>query len=72
MKDIINDLNKGGVSFYRCHRSYIVNINHVKEVNYKDSYIVMSNDDKCYMSRQQKTDIREILDRMVRGNDISL
>ncbi|MGE5629996.1 MAG: LytR/AlgR family response regulator transcription factor [Caulobacteraceae bacterium] len=72
LKDIINDLNKSGVSFYRCHRSYIINVNHVKEVNYKDSYIIMSNGDKCYMSRQQKGEIKEVLDRMVRDNDISV
>lgn len=70
LKDIIDDLNKGEEIFYRCHRSYIVNINHIKEVNYKDSYIIMSDDSKCYMARQQKAEMKEILDRMVRGNDI--
>lgn len=69
LKDIINDLNKSGEHFFRCHRSYIININHVKEVNYKDSYIIMSNDEKCFMSRQQKSEIKEVLDRMVQGND---
>jgi len=72
LKDIINDLNKGGNNFYRCHRSYIININHVKEANYKDSYLIMSNGDKCYMSRQQKAEIKEILDRMVGNDDISI
>jgi two-component system, LytTR family, response regulator AgrA len=69
LKDIINELNKSGENFYRCHRSYIININHVKEVNYKDSYIIMSNDEKCFMSRQQKSEIKEVLDRMVQEND---
>lgn len=68
LKDIINELNKNGEHFYRCHRSYIININHIKEVNYKDSYIIMSSDEKCYMSRQQKSEIKEILDRMVQEN----
>lgn len=69
LKDIINDLNKNGESFYRCHRSYIININHVKEVNYRDSYIIMSGGERCYMSRQQKGEIRQVLDRMVQEND---
>lgn len=68
LKDIINELNKNGKYFYRCHRSYIVNINHIKEVNYKDSYIIMSGDEKCYMSRQQKGEIKGVLDRMVQDN----
>lgn len=70
LKDIINDLNKGGEFFYRCHRSYIININYVKEVNYRGSFIIMSNGDKCFMSRKQKAEMKEILDRMVRNNDI--
>ncbi len=69
LKDIINDLNKNSENFYRCHRSYIININHVKEVNYKDSYIVMSSDERCYMSRQQKGEIRKVLDRMAERDD---
>jgi len=69
LKNIINDLNENGENFYRCHRSYIININHVKEVNYKDSYIVMSSGEKCYMSRQQKGEIRILLDRMAQKDD---
>ncbi len=68
LKDIIGELNKSSESFYRCHRSYIINITHVQQVNYKDSYIIMSNCEKCYISRQQKSEIREILDRMVQEN----
>ncbi len=69
LKDIIKDLNKNGESFYRCHRSYIININHVKEVNYRDSCIIMSNGEKCYMSRQQKSEMRNILGRMGQDYD---
>lgn len=72
LKDIINDLNKNGESFCRCHRSYIININHVKEVNYRDSHIIMSNGEKCYMSRQQKGEIRDVLGRAVQEYDSSI
>ncbi|MGE5678524.1 MAG: LytR/AlgR family response regulator transcription factor [Pseudomonadota bacterium] len=68
LKDIISELNKSSESFYRCHRSYIINIAHVQQVNYKESYIVMSNSEVCYISRQQKSEIKGILDRMVKEN----
>ncbi len=64
MKDIIEELNKNEVQFYRCHRSYIININHIREANFKDSCLVMSNGERCFIARQQKGEIKEILDRM--------
>jgi hypothetical protein len=32
----------------------------------------MSNEEKCFMSRQQKSEIKEVLDRMVQEDDIPL
>jgi len=69
LKDTIHELNKNGENFYRCHRSYIININQVKEANYKGSYVIMQNDEKCFISRQQKGEIKEVLDRMVQEHD---
>lgn len=69
LKDIIDELNRNGVQFYRCHRSYIVNISHIKEVDYKDAHLIMSNGEKCYMARQQKGEIKELMDRMVYDHD---
>jgi len=69
LKDMIHELNKNGENFYRCHRSYIININQVKEVNYKESYVIMLNDEKCFISRQQKGEMKEVLDRVIQEND---
>lgn len=37
-------------SFYRCHKSFIVNKNHIAEVNYKSREITMTNGEICYAS----------------------
>lgn len=36
--------------FARCHRSYLVNKNHIKEINLKERTITMSNGDVCFAS----------------------
>ncbi len=61
LKDITSELNKNGILFYRCHRSYLININHIKEVNFKEMFIEMSNKSRCYLSRQKKKEIMELL-----------
>lgn len=49
MKDIIIKLNED--DFYRVHRSYIVNLKHINEVNYKGMYVIVDNGDYCNLSR---------------------
>lgn len=36
--------------FYRCHRSFIINRQKIKEINLKEHIIIMSNDAVCYAS----------------------
>lgn len=36
--------------FYRCHRSYCLNRNHIREVNVKKRTIIMSNGDVCLVA----------------------
>lgn len=41
--------------FFRPHRSYIININHIKKYVRNDGgYLIMSNDDKVDVSRRKK------------------
>lgn len=47
LKDIEPSLDS---RFARCHRSYLVNKNHIKEINLKERTITMSNGDICFAS----------------------
>lgn len=47
LKDIQEKLPK---SFYRCHKSYIVNRDKISEINRKTNTIVMTNGEECYVS----------------------
>jgi two-component system response regulator AgrA len=37
-------------NFYRCHKSYIVNKNKIKEIDKKNNIVIMINDEECYAS----------------------
>lgn len=47
MKDVESKLDE---NFYRCHRSYIVNIKKIDCINKKDRIIIMTNGEECYIS----------------------
>ena len=36
--------------FYRCHRSYLINRDHIKEIDLKERIVIMSNDEICLAS----------------------
>ncbi|MGM7634407.1 LytR/AlgR family response regulator transcription factor [Bacillus sp. Hm123] len=36
--------------FYRCHKSYIINLQHVREINKKERTLTMINGETCYIS----------------------
>lgn len=36
--------------FYRCHRSFLVNKNNIREIDYEEKVIHMINGEECYMS----------------------
>ena len=57
MKDIIIKLNED--DFYRVHKSYIVNLKHINEIDYKDMYVVMDNGDVCNLSRNYAKGLAE-------------
>lgn len=61
LKDIIKELNKVNKFFYRCHRSYIVNLKHIEQIDFKNLAIEMSNGCNCYLSRQKKREIKEYI-----------
>jgi len=53
-------------NFYRPHRSYFVNIENIKEFNKKDGgYLIMKNNKKVSISRDNKETFYKVLDQMM-------
>ena len=50
LKDISETLDE---RFYQCHRSYLINKNHISEIDIKERNILMINNDVCYASAKQ-------------------
>jgi len=45
--------------FFRTHRSYIVNLNHIKKVDKKDFILIMNNDAEVYLAQDKKNQLLE-------------
>lgn len=55
--DIQNTLPDG---FIRVHKSYIINMAHIKEIHYADSEIILSGGTSVYFSRTYRSIVREL------------
>ncbi|SDZ68253.1 two-component system, AgrA family, response regulator AgrA [Evansella caseinilytica] len=53
--------------FYRCHKSYIVNLQHVKYIDKKNRKLTMANDEVCYVSTRM---IKELQSKIAKLNSI--
>ncbi|WP_027626374.1 LytR/AlgR family response regulator transcription factor [Clostridium lundense] len=51
LKDIQKELTP---NFYRCHKSYIVNKDKIREIDIKNNKIIMVNEEECYVSFRYK------------------
>lgn len=49
LKDIENSM---GDEFFRCHKSYLINMAKVKEINIKDKTVLLSNGQICLVSKK--------------------
>lgn len=49
--------------FFRCHKSYVVNIQHVKEINKKERTLTMSNGANCPISHRSLRLLQKKLDK---------
>lgn len=47
--------------FYRCHRSYIVNLNYINMINTKTSIIYLVNEKEVPLSRRNKSELIKYL-----------
>jgi two-component system LytT family response regulator len=50
-------------SFFRSHRSYLINLQHVKRINKKDFTIEMDNQRSAYLAQDRKNTLLEALGR---------
>lgn len=49
-----------GPSFYKCHKSIMVNVENIKHINYQDNTIIFKNNESAYIiSNRQKKGLRE-------------
>ncbi|MBV7274553.1 response regulator transcription factor [Clostridium sp. PL3] len=59
LKEFITTLNKKSNSFYKCHKSYIVNLNYITQLDSQNNELILSNGDRCLIGRVQKSYLRE-------------
>ena len=45
--------------FFRTHRSYLVNLNHIKKVDKKEYIVIMNNDAEVYLAQDKKNQLLE-------------
>ncbi|MFL0245742.1 LytR/AlgR family response regulator transcription factor [Candidatus Clostridium stratigraminis] len=62
LKDLENMLQKITDVFFRCHKSYVVNFEHIKKIDIQNQEVIMSNGDRCLISRPQKKHFKEYLE----------
>jgi len=59
LKEIEKSIKEMTDTFYRAHKSFLINTRHIKEVNMKEQAVTMSTGDKCLMSRNKKNFLKE-------------
>jgi two-component system response regulator AgrA len=58
LESIENRLNKK--KFFRCHKSYLVNILHISKIDYTDNMIYLKNGEACQVSKRCKKELKSI------------
>lgn len=51
-------------NFFRCHRSYIINMTKIQEINWKKNLVIMNDGSTCYLSLRRKTALKKQLLRL--------
>ncbi|MEA4825636.1 MAG: LytTR family DNA-binding domain-containing protein, partial [Clostridium sp.] len=59
LKDMERSIKNLSNSFYRSHKSYIVNLKYIKEISIQKQEITMITGDKCLIARSQKEFFKE-------------
>lgn len=61
LKRIEESINEITDTFFRSHKSFLINTRHIKEVNLQDQTVTMSTDEKCLISRDKKSFFKNII-----------
>ena len=59
LTDLIKRLTPG--MFVQCHKSYIVNLDHIQELRWADDLIVLENGEELPISRRRVNSLRELM-----------
>lgn len=54
-------LNKETTDFYRVHKTFLINVLHVEQINFSQLYAKMINGDICIISRTRKAQLKKML-----------
>lgn len=57
-------------NFVRCHKSYIVNIEKISNIDLSENTIYFSNSDKCYIGPKYKNNFMEVFENEYFSNDL--
>ena len=63
LKDIESQINS--VDFIRTHRSFVINIQHVKRYDSDKNMIVMSDNSTVQLARRRKEEFKNSLERVI-------
>ncbi len=57
-------------NFVRCHKSYIVNIKKINDIDLSNNVILFSKDDQCYIGPKYKNEFMEVLNNEFYPNNL--
>lgn len=66
LKDLENMLKSVTDVVFRCHKSYIINLDHIKKADILKQEVIMSNGEMCLISRAHKKYLKEYIDERVK------
>ena len=61
-------MNSAPDYFLRIHRSYVVNANYIKEVNYKERTLLMKDESQIFFSRNYCDNLKEFFKNTLKEN----
>jgi two-component system response regulator AgrA len=57
-------------NFVRCHKSFVVNVNNINNIDYNTNIIMFEHNKKCFIGAKYKNNIMEVLENGNFSNDL--